>query len=78
MEMYLIVLAWKVFCLNCERVPRSESLLNVLRITMMVKIYFRNLITFLSVLQDVNGALKLNSLSFILLLKKKYNSLNFF
>jgi hypothetical protein len=57
MEMYLIVL--KVFCLNCERVPRSEEPLNVLRITMMVKIYFRksNQITFLSVLQDVNGGL---------------------
>jgi hypothetical protein len=25
MEMYLIVLARKVFCLNCERVPRSEE-----------------------------------------------------
>jgi hypothetical protein len=56
MEMYLIVLAEK-FCLNCERVPRSEEPLNVLRITMMVKIYFRksNQITFLSVLQDFNG-----------------------
>jgi hypothetical protein len=58
MEMYLIVLARKVFCLNCE-VPRSEEPFDVLRITMMVKIYFRksNQITFLSVLQDVNGGL---------------------
>jgi hypothetical protein len=44
---------------------------------MMVKIYFRksNQITFLSVLQDVNGALKTE---FIVYLATKKNSLNFF
>jgi hypothetical protein len=57
--MYLIVWPEKIFCLNCERVPLSEEPFECSQITMMVKIYFRksNQITFLSVLQDVNGGL---------------------